>query len=218
MAWLITNNKFFVRSDRRGCASPVVERKRAKIFEEYINAEEFLRSLPKTMKNLGYYIAPVEDNKHKPSVDTGTNILTEFPPAEAEHESCLTNPEYYLDAIGAFRDFIQTIQNARPKLEEKQVQAEMEIEDLLHVTEFYDLPCEQGFEIYQRIREARIRRRKCKNAVAWIDFVLASDPFRFLNHDPSRRISGSQHRQYRPRVLPEMFENYRKDETESNEK
>lgn len=35
----------------------------------------------------------------------------------------------------------------------------MEIEDLLHAAEFYDLACDQGFDIYQRLREARIRRR-----------------------------------------------------------
>lgn len=204
MAWLITNNKFFIRSDRRGCASPVAERKRAKIFEEYFYAEEFLRSLPKTMKNLGYYIAPAEEAKQETPVAATPRISAESIPAA--HEAGLTEPEYYLEAIGAFRNFIQTIQKARPQLEEQQIQAEMEIEDLLHITEFYDLACEQGHEIYQRIREARIRRRNCKNAVAWIDFVLDADPGHFLNHDPSRRISGSQHRQYRPRALPNLFE------------
>ena len=82
----------------------------------------------------------------------------------------------------------------------------MEIEDLLHAAEFYDLACNQGFDIYQRLREARIRRRNCKNAVAWIDFVLDANPDEFLRHDPSPRISGTQHRQYRPRARPELFE------------
>ena len=80
-------------------------------------------------------------------------------PSAPRRDPDLIEPGYYLEAIGAFRGFIQDIQKARPKLEEQQIHAEMEIEDLLHVAEFYDLACDQGFDIYQRLREARIRRR-----------------------------------------------------------
>jgi len=206
MAWVITNDKFFVRSDRRGCATPVVDKRRAKVFEERFNADEFLRSLPKAMKNLGYYVAPADEKPASPIVPAGHAQQTEVISVVSARKMDLTEPEYYLDAIGSFREFIQTIQKARPKLEEQQIHAEMEIEDLLHASEFYDLAKDQGFEIYQRLREARIRRRNCKNAVAWIDFVLDANPAEFLRHDPSPRINGSQHRQYRPRALPELFE------------
>ena len=60
MSWVITNDKFFVRCDKRGCATPVIDKRRAKIFDERFNADEFLRSLPKAMKNLGYYVAPAD--------------------------------------------------------------------------------------------------------------------------------------------------------------
>ncbi len=205
MAWVITNDKFFVRSDKRGCATPVVDKRRAKVFDERFNADEFLRSLPKAMKNLGYYVAPADGVPNPPAI-----IMQSVQAQEASivpvRKMDLTEPEFYLDAIGSFREFIQTIQKARPKLEEQQIHAEMEIEDLLHASEFYDLAKDQGYEIYQRLREARIRRRNCKNAVAWIDFVLDANPAEFLRHDPSPRINGSQHRQYRPRALPELFE------------
>lgn len=204
MAWVITNDKFFVRSDKRGCATPVVDKRRAKVFEERFNADEFLRSLPKAMKNLGYYVTPADAVPTPPPV-----VMQSVHQQETSiipiRKMDLTEPEFYLDAIGSFREFIQTIQKARPKLEEQQIHAEMEIEDLLHASEFYDLAKDQGYEIYQRLREARIRRRNCKNAVAWIDFVLEANPAEFLRHDPSPRISGSQHRQYRPRALPELF-------------
>ncbi len=205
MPWIITNDKFFVRSDKRGCASPVVDKRRAKVFEDRFNADEFLRSLPKAMKNLGYYVAPA-DKMPTPSSIIMQNVQQPETRIIPARKMDLTEPEFYLDAIGAFREFIQTIQKARPKLEEQQIHAEMEIEDLLHASEFYDLAKDQGFEIYQRLREARIRRRNCKNAVAWIDFVLDANPSEFLRHDPSPRINGSQHRQYRPRALPELFE------------
>ena len=161
-----------------------------------------LRSLPKTMKNLGYYVAPEDVGVEMRSIASQHPEVLSAPRRDLD----LIEPGYYLEAIGAFRGFIQDIQKARPKLEEQQIHAEMEIEDLLHAAEFYDLACDQGFDIYQRLREARIRRRNCKNAVAWIDFVLDANPDEFLRHDPSPRISGTQHRQYRPRALPELFE------------
>lgn len=157
------------------------------------------------MKNLGYYVAPADKMPNPPSIIMQSMQQPETSIISARKMD-LTEPGFYLDAIGAFREFIQTIQKARPKLEEQQIHAEMEIEDLLHVSEFYDLAKDQGYEIYQRLREARIRRRNCKNAVAWIDFVLDANPAEFLRHDPSPRINGSQHRQYRPRALPELFE------------
>lgn len=53
MPWVITNNSFFIKSDKRGCATPVKDGKKAKVFTDLFYAEEFLRSLPKKLKNLG---------------------------------------------------------------------------------------------------------------------------------------------------------------------
>ncbi len=202
MSWVITNDKFFVRCDKRGCATPVIDKRRAKIFDERFNADEFLRSLPKAMKNLGYYVAPADGctlQEDDYGAESTSGTLSHRKPE-------ITEADYYLEAIASFREFIQTIQKARPKLEEQQIRAEMEIEDLLHAAEFYDLARDQGYEIFQQLREARVRRRNCKNAVAWISFVLEADPSNFLRNDPSPRISGTSHRQYRPRALPELFE------------
>lgn len=58
MPWVITNNSFFIKSDKRGCATPVKDGKKAKVFTDLFYAEEFLRSLPKKMKNLGYTDTP----------------------------------------------------------------------------------------------------------------------------------------------------------------
>ena len=85
MPWIITNDIFFIRSDKRGCASPVSDRRKAKVFPERFNAEEFLRSLPKKMKNLGYRIEPVEITAPKPLVVTGK--------AEQEENNMIKNAE-----------------------------------------------------------------------------------------------------------------------------
>lgn len=209
MPWIITNDTFFIRSDKRGCASPVSDRRKAKVFSERFNAEEFLRSLPKKMKNLGYRIEPIEITAPKPPVVTGeaeqeeSNMMENAKENDAEE---LLDANYYLTEIAAFCVFIKRIRNERNRLEEEQVQAEMEIEDLLHAIEFNDLPCEQGYELYQKLHEARVRRRSYKNAVAWIDYIMEAKPEEFLRNDPSSRIMGTKYRQYRARALPELFQ------------
>lgn len=208
MPWIITNDIFFIRSDKRGCASPVSDRRKAKVFPERFNAEEFLRSLPKKMKNLGYRIEPVEITAPNPLVVTGkaeqeeNNMIKNAEENDAEE---LLDANYYLTEIAAFCVFIKRIRNERNRLEEEQVQAEMEIEDLLHAIEFNDLPCEQGYELYKKLHEARVRRRSYKNAVAWIDYIMEAKPEEFLRNDPSSRIMGTKYRQYRARALPELF-------------
>ena len=208
MPWIITNDIFFIRSDKRGCASPVSDRRKAKVFPERFNAEEFLRSLPKKMKNLGYRIEPVEITAPKPLVVTGkaeqeeNNMIKNAEENDAEE---LLDANYYLTEIAALCVFIKRIRNERNRLEEEQVQAEMEIEDLLHAIEFNDLPCEQGYELYKKLHEARVRRRSYKNAVAWIDYIMEAKPEEFLRNDPSSRIMGTKYRQYRARALPELF-------------
>ena len=87
-----------------------------------------------------------------------------------------------------------------------QRKAELEIEDIEHAAEFYNLDVSHGYQLYKLLHDARVRRRKCKNAIAWIDFILEQRPERFVENDPSARIVGTRSRDYAPRALPELFE------------
>ena len=71
---------------------------------------------------------------------------------------------------------------------------------------FYNLDASHGYQLYKLLHDARVRRRKCKNAIAWIDFILEQRPERFVENDPSARIVGTRSRDYAPRALPELFE------------
>ena len=61
-----------------------------------------------------------------------------------------------------------------------QRKAELEIEDIEHAAEFYNLDASHGYQLYKLLHDARVRRRKCKNAIAWIDFILEQRPERFV--------------------------------------
>ena len=114
--------------------------------------------------------------------------------------------EFYLQHLKDFREFIQTIHSQRDVWVNAQKKTELEVEDIEHAAEFYNLDASHGYQLYKMLHDARVRRRKCKNTIAWIDFILEQCPERFVENDPSARIVGTRSRDYAPRALPELFE------------
>ena len=140
------------------------------------------------MKNLKYKVIFIS-NPNPENPDLQLELLT---------------PEFYLTRLKNFSDFIHTIQCQRETLVTGQRKAELEIEDIEHAAEFYNLDASHGYQLYKLLHDARVRRRKCKNAIAWIDYILEQAPDRFIENDPSPRIAGTRSRDYAPRALPQM--------------
>lgn len=163
---------------------------RAHTFNNKKTAEKYCSLLPKAMKNLKYKVIFIS-NPNPENPDLQLELLT---------------PEFYLTRLKNFSDFIHTIQCQRETLVTGQRKAELEIEDIEHAAEFYNLDASHGYQLYKLLHDARVRRRKCKNAIAWIDFILEQRPERFVENDPSARIAGTRSRDYAPRALPELFE------------
>ena len=142
------------------------------------------------MKNLKYKVIFIS-NPNPENPDLQLELLT---------------PEFYLTRLKNFSDFIHTIQCQRETLVTGQRKAEREIEDIEHAAEFYNLDASHGYQLYKLLHDARVRRRKCKNAIAWIDYILEQALDRFIENDPSPRIAGTRSRDYAPRALPALFE------------
>ena len=202
MAWLIMNNQYFVVMNAYGKVHPINDITMASVFETKKQAEAVLRNTPKVYKKLGYCVVPTNQP---------VNVkMPEKPQQSAEqlpvNEDQLLDPQYYLNELHQFRNFIDTIAAAQATMEEKQIHAEQEVEDILHAAEFYDLDQQQGYELYLKLRESRIHRRKFKDAAAWISLVLMADPDKFLKKEPTDRIANWGDRIYHPRALPELFQ------------
>ncbi len=163
---------------------------RAHTFNNKKTAEKYCSLLPKAMKNLKYKVIFIS-NPNPENPDLQLELLT---------------PEFYLTRLKNFSDFIHTIQCQRETLVTGQRKAELEIEDIEHAAEFYNLDASHGYQLYKLLHDARVRRRKCKNAIAWIDYILEQAPDRFIENDPSPRIAGTRSRDYAPRALPALFE------------
>lgn len=190
MPWIISNGKSYLEISAQNQMLTTSYINRAHTFGNKKTAEKYCSMLPKSMKNL----------KYKPI------FISNPDPENPNLQPELLQPEFYLTHLKDFSDFIHTIRHQKECLVSEQKKAELEIEDIEHAAEFYNLDASHGYQLYKMLHEARVRRRKCKNAIAWIDFILEQRPERFIENDPTPRIAGTRSRDYAPRALPELFE------------
>lgn len=166
MPWIISNGKSYVEIIGNNQMITTAYIDRAHTFNNKKTAEKYCSLLPKAMKNLKYKAIFI------------SNPNPENPDLQPE----LLAPEFYLTRLKDFSDFIHTIQSQRETLVAGQRKAELEIEDIEHAAEFYNLDPSHGYQLYKLLHDARVRRRKCKNAIAWIDFILEQRPERFVEN------------------------------------
>ena len=190
MPWIISNGKNYVEITPLNQMITTSYIDQAHAFTNKKTAEKYCSLLPKSMKNLKYKVI----------------FISNPDPINADLQPELLNPEFYLQHLREFREFIRTLHSQRDVLAMAQRRAELEIEDIEHAAEFYNLDASHGYQLYKLLHDSRVRRRKCKNAIEWIDYILEQDPDRFIENDPSPRIVGTRSRDYAPRALPDLFE------------
>ena len=92
-------------------------------------------------------------------------------------------------------------------LSAKQSELEKAMIDIYHYMEFYDLNAVEGFRIYKKAQEVLRERRKVKEKLSLIETLQKSDISisRFKETIDALDSLNNNYRQYRPRVLNELF-------------
>lgn len=104
----------------------------AHAFTNKKTAEKYCSLLPKAMKNL----------KYKPI------FISNPDPENTDLRLELLSAEFYLQHLKDFREFIQTIHSQRDVLVNALKKAELEVEDIEHAAEFYNLDASHGYQLY----------------------------------------------------------------------
>ena len=168
MPWIISNGKNYVEITPLNQMITTSYIDQAHAFTNKKTAEKYCSLLPKSMKNLKYKVI----------------FISNPDPINADLQPELLDPEFYLLHLREFREFIRTLHSQRDVLAMAQRRAELEIEDIEHAAEFYNLDASHGYQLYKLLHDSRVRRRKCKNAIEWIDYILEQDPDQFIENDP----------------------------------
>lgn len=109
------------------------------------------------------------------------------------------------DKVVEIENFAKDIKLRYLYLKSKLHEVELEIVDIEHAAEFYNLNASQGYKIYKMLHDSRNERRKIKDEMLKIEYIMDGTMKTALNNKMSQSILGLDNRQYTPRVLKELF-------------
>lgn len=110
-----------------------------------------------------------------------------------------------LDRIKQISEFTKQIEERRLYLMEMIHTIELEIVDIEHAAEFYNLNASQGYKLYKLLHDSRNRRREYKDELEKINLSLGTSIRSTNMENLERSIIGLEHRQYTPRINKELF-------------
>lgn len=85
-------------------------------------------------------------------------------------------------------------------------QVERKVTDICHAMEFHNYNVCNGFKMYKLLQERLHHRRKIKDEIQKIEYIVSGIFEELPAGQILENISGMDHRQYHPRVLKELFE------------
>lgn len=169
-------------------------------WKEFSKADNFR----KTMKNCKIFKGAIYFKVEEYS-DNGIVVQNEALIQEKEVQLTESNSQDFLEKIDELKKFVSELQNRKELLGQEVAKCDMEIIDIEHYAEFFELNAAQGYKIYKLLHDVRVRKRKCKNELHKIGYILSAT----LNHDSldcaEKSIKGLDNQKYTPRILKELF-------------
>lgn len=110
-------------------------------------------------------------------------------------------PVEHPKAIDPIFSALSDIMKRREECEAEVQKEQAALQDILHYIELNNFSASDGYKFAKMIKESRIRRRKAKDDIVYIDALLEK-----INVNELNKIKEMHDREYRPRVLKEMFD------------
>lgn len=110
-----------------------------------------------------------------------------------------------LEKVKEIHTFIKELEERKLYLIEEQRKIDLEIVDIEHAAEFYNLNASQGYKLYKLLHDSRIKRREIKDELQKINLTLGTSIKSINMENLERSILGMDNRQYTPRINKELF-------------
>lgn len=205
--YIITNNKNYISisgSKYRNVGNMSV----ATIFQDEDKANDAVKNMPKSFKNLGYRVVPINMETKTDSEGNEVSLISKEDFIENIPDKIREPLRAVLEAMKEYSDITKTLTPMEEALRIQQKEAETEIFDIEHAAELFPkLNCPKAYKIYQLLRDARIKRRKAKDALRIIEIVKEEGLVGVYTGKILSRIDGLyNNRKYSPRILTELFD------------
>ena len=189
--WLITNGAGYILQDERG-VSTVANPELALKFSERNKAENFYANLAKSFKNIGYAVQEATDRERYTDIDFDEYL----------DENCLDDIK---TSVLGIQTLLRKVFRMREHAQAELARADAALLDIEHAAEFYALNAAQGYRLYRMLHETRVERRKRKDQIAICNIIIDSGFEGLMDGTTLKRITGMDRREYKPRILEELF-------------
>ena len=114
--------------------------------------------------------------------------------------------ERLLESDSLFDIGFNTISKRKIYLMLELAKVEREVTDIYHAMEFHNYNVCNGFKMYKLLQERLHHRRKIKDEIHKIDYIVSGICGELSAKQILKNIRRMDHRQYQPRALKELFE------------
>ena len=198
MPYIITNGTEYIMRNRNG---KYVTIRSGAMADEYSKqqAEKILNNTLSKKLRSQMYIEKVDDGKEKE--------LKEIPVHSTEVEYQVSEQmQFWIDKLNCLNGLAKEADEREKVLNVCLSTIDKKLSDILHYCEFCTLNAAQGYKVYKKIKEYRQERRKIKNELEIVRFILDKKITDTVSEEAKNLINSINSRSYEPRVLKELFD------------
>lgn len=190
MAYIICNNDGQYLYHGKGGDKLVASFDKASTWQKIDAANHVLAQIPKVLKpyNLAVKVSVTENKVNKPPVVKPVAL------------------HYDIDEkVKELADFVKNLEERKLFLMSQIQMLDLELVDIQHAAEFYDLSASQGYKLYKLMHEVTTKRREFKDELTKINLSLGTS-LNISNLDNlEKSIAGLATQKYTPRIRKELF-------------
>lgn len=194
MEYMITDGKRYISS--KGGIKAVNNINKAGKWE-LEKAKNIMKAIPKTLKMFDWECVPYEEENKKMDQEGKTTKSLD------EYQGLTDN---ILERMMDWENYIKQLSEYMETIDSQLSLVDMEISDIEHAAEFYDLDMFRAWKLYKMLQDARRRRRKIKDERIKVEYILSRNFVDCTNNAISKYIKSLDNRKYKPRVLKELFD------------
>lgn len=187
--YVITDGKYYIGYDYESKREIVVQDYEHSVKLKYARTISILNSLSDGIINMSDW-----------KILSTVEIENDFSAVENLDIDILLESDFLLD-VGSV-----LLSKRKIYVELKLAQVEREVTDIYHAMEFFNYGVCNGFKMYKLLQEKLIQRRKIKNEMKKIDYILSGMYNELSAEQILDNIRRMDHRKYQPRALKELFE------------
>lgn len=204
MPYVICNDSYYVHRDAKGHYFLSEDIMGSIQWSKHSKAESVLNnSIKYQFKNFNLRVKYIE------SIIKAAAEMTTKQSCQTIESKPVSQPDEFdcdiFEKVDNFCKFVKLAETRKPYIANKIHELELEITDIEHAAEFYELNASQGYKIYKLLHDVRVQRRKLKDELEKINYIMESKiDIKDMEH-LKNRIAGLDNRKYMPRINKELF-------------